>query len=396
MKKRILLDYGGRNYLSFKEGFEISFRLGNNVPEDISKGKGYANILCIKGANASGKSNVIKGLNFLQNFCVDSFSWKPEDLIPVFSFYNSELPSEFFIVFSIDNIEYRYEVSLSPKRIHSEVLYKKINRLTKIFERRENKISYVSSDLIALKKIKLRTNSSIISTSHQYGINEIDFIYSFFNSIITNNQLASESHHLETLGNVSEYYKKNPHIFGFVKEILINSDLGISDIKIDQILLPSGEKRYEPLFFHIIDNAKHSLNFDKESTGTQVLYLQLFNYVACLITEGVLVLDEFDVYLHPDILPYLLNIFEDDSLNAGNSQLILTTHNSEIIDKLSKYRVYLTQKENNQSFIYRLDEIPGEMLRNDRMISKIYKRGKIGGVPLIKYDIKKFKKRKVS
>jgi uncharacterized protein len=53
------------------------------------------------------------------------------------------------------------------------------------------------------------------------------------------------------------------------------------------------------------------------------------------------------------------------------------------MDTLSKYRTILISKEENESYLYRLDEIQGDILRNDRAISSIYKAGKIGGVPKV-------------
>ena len=38
-------------------------------------------------------------------------------------------------------------------------------------------------------------------------------------------------------------------------------------------------------------------------------------------------------------------------------------------------------KEKNESYLYRLDEIDGDIIRNDRPLSPVYKAGKIGGVP---------------
>ena len=84
-----------------------------------------------------------------------------------------------------------------------------------------------------------------------------------------------------------------------------------------------------------------------------------------------------------DNLHALLELFENEETNINDAQLIFTTHNADIMDKLSKYRIILTSKENNESFLYRLDEIPGDILRNDRPISPIYKSGKIGGIPKI-------------
>ena len=38
-------------------------------------------------------------------------------------------------------------------------------------------------------------------------------------------------------------------------------------------------------------------------------------------------------------------------------------------------------KEDNESFAYRLDELPGDLVRNDRSIVPPYTQGKLGGVP---------------
>ena len=95
----------------------------------------------------------------------------------------------------------------------------------------------------------------------------------------------------------------------------------------------------------------------------------------------MLVIDEFDINLHPDLLPMLVEFFESPQKNIKNSQLMFTTHNSEIMDVLSKYRTVLVNKENNESYLYRLDEIDGDIIRNDRPLSPVYNSGKIGGKP---------------
>jgi len=80
----------------------------------------------------------------------------------------------------------------------------------------------------------------------------------------------------------------------------------------------------------------------------------------------------------------LLNLFEDKELNPNNAQLIFTTHDYDVMDRIGKYRIVLVNKSDNESFLYRLDEIPGDMIRNDRLISPIYNANKIGGKPKIK------------
>ena len=82
----MLLEFGARNFYSFKEGFEVSMRLGDSCPDKISKGKSYANVLAVKGANASGKTNVLKVFWFLSNFVLNSFNQKPDTELDFYSF----------------------------------------------------------------------------------------------------------------------------------------------------------------------------------------------------------------------------------------------------------------------------------------------------------------------
>jgi hypothetical protein len=69
-----------------------------------------------------------------------------------------------------------------------------------------------------------------------------------------------------------------------------------------------------------------------------------------------------------------------DPKQTRSRQLLFTTHNTEIMDILGRYRTYLVQKVDNESFAYRLDEVPGDILRNDRPISPAYNDGKIGAL----------------
>jgi hypothetical protein len=43
----------------------------------------------------------------------------------------------------------------------------------------------------------------------------------------------------------------------------------------------------------------------------------------------------------------------------------------------------VVNKEKSESYTFRLDEIPGDILRNDRPIRAIYDAGKVSGVPRV-------------
>lgn len=64
-----------------------------------------------------------------------------------------------------------------------------------------------------------------------------------------------------------------------------------------------------------------------ESYGT-VRFINMFPLILKALVEGsVLVLDEFDVNIHPMALMNIINIFHDDDINKKNAQLIFNTHN---------------------------------------------------------------------
>ena len=83
----MLLEFGFRNFYSFREGASISFRLDANCPESISLGKPFATVIGIKGANGSGKTQILKALKFISSFAHQSFSQEVGAPIPIFPFF---------------------------------------------------------------------------------------------------------------------------------------------------------------------------------------------------------------------------------------------------------------------------------------------------------------------
>jgi len=375
----MLLEFGARNFYSFKEGFEVSMRLGDSCPYKISKGKSYTNVLAVKGANASGKTNVLKVFGFLSNFVLHSFNKKPNKELNFYSFFRNNGSTDIYIIFLDNNIEYRYELELTRKKIISEIFYRKDKRDTKIIERKNNKIIFRIDEFKTLDIMKLRDNASLISTANQYDIDETKIIYGLFENLLTNVSSFGRYNGFLAKEVISKLYYNDRIAFQFVKDILSISDTGIKDITIikDENRVTK-EIKYLPVF-HYTENK--TLVLEEQSSGVQSLFLQLWLYKIVLEKGGVLILDEFDINLHPDLLPMLIDFFDDEEKNPNNAQLIFTTHHTDIMDKLGKYRVVLVNKEDNESYLYRLDEIQGDMLRNDRSIVQKYKEGKIGGKP---------------
>ena len=385
----MILEYGFQNFFSFKEMSVISFKFDSNVPDTISKGKEASSLIGIKGGNASGKTNIIKVLSFLKGFAVASSDMKPDDQIPMRCFFNNEhSPSEFYIDFKIGHTYYKYELEITEGKVSLEKISKKIKKMQAIIERVNDEITYARKDFTHLKDIKLNSNASLISTFSKFKtfteLDDLNDVFIFFKSIMSNvNSSAGLISNNIDYRTISKLYKENEEIFDFAKDLIKKSDVGVSNITISEDTDEKGNVYFYPIFHHTHEENIFSLKYIDESSGTKQLYNYLALYWVVLEEGGILALDEFDVHLHSLLLPGILEMFENEVNSQHGAQFIFTSHNTEIIDTLGKYRTVLVNKEENESYCYRLDEIPGSIIRNDRPISPIYIKGKIGGVPRI-------------
>ncbi|MCK5695764.1 MAG: ATP-binding protein [Desulfobacula sp.] len=290
---------------------------------------------------------------------------------------------ELFCDFEFKGIQYRYEVTLTDKKIKFEKISRKRKRLTPIFTRKNNKITQYIGEFEELTKIKQRSNVSVISAAHQYEIAAISPIYEFFDNMRANVSWSGPVPFSADYKIISKFYKDHPNFFSEARQFIKECDFGISDIKIHKLKDEKGETYYFPLFKHDTNVKNNNLGFHYQSLGTKTLYRSLPYYLAALNYGGVLVMDEFDTDFHPHLLSKIVGLFDDKRSNKKDAQIIFSTHNTDILEYMGKYRTVLVNKEDSESYAYRLDEIPGDIIRNDRLIAPVYNSGKIGGVPRI-------------
>lgn len=366
-----------------KEGIEISLELGANCPKAISKGKPIANLLCVKGANGAGKTNALKILGFLKFFCCHSFAVKPDDDIAVDSFFYNDDPIEIYCDFIFDTTQYRYELSLTKEHVIYEKLSRKIKRSTTVFERKNMKLTSYINEYSDLQQVKIRSNASILSTAYQFQAESIQPVYDFFEAVLVNVNWIGRTNVYADYRKISKYYKDNKDVLRAAIKIIKECDLGISDVKIHKIEEENGNSPFYPVFQHDVDAKNNKLSFHSQSLGTQTLFRSIPLYVSALQNGGILVMDEFDIDFHPHMLSKIVQYFDNEDINTKNAQMIFSTHNTDIIDYMGKYRTVLVNKDYSESYGYRLDEIPGDIIRNNRPIAPVYNSGKIGGVPRI-------------
>ena len=381
----MIIEYGFKNFFSFREESSISFRFDNNVPENISHDEEVSTLLGIKGGNASGKTNLLRALRFIKYFISESVRAESEKRIPVDCFFlDKDKPTEFFIEFKIKKTYYKYEVSLTQDSVLSESVSKKSKKWVPIATRVANDMTYLKRDLSGFEGIKLNSNASFISIYSQFaifeGTEDLYPIHDFFEYMIVNVNRGGIVDDVD-FKTISAFYHTNKKAFEFTKNFIKKCDAGIKDIKIFSTQDQDGEKYFYPRFYHHANAVDFPVSYQRESKGTTRLYNFLGSYWLTLEHGNVLAMDEFDIHLHALLLPHLLDLFQNPKHNKKHAQLIFTAHNTEIIDTLGKYRTILVNKEDNESYCYRLDELPGSLVRNDRPITPLYISGKIGGVP---------------
>jgi len=375
----MLLGFGGRNFYSFKEDFDVTLEHKEEVLP----------VLGIKGANASGKTNVIRALSYIRMFMTNSFSQlQPDDGMLCKAFFDSSEPIELYIHFKTNGVEYKYEMECTKDKLLKEVLSRKKSSWKIMLIREEEKLVECIKELDELTMINInRHNASIISIAHQHGLTELSDFYKFSKNIVTNVGIEGKktnNEHFMGYREISKVYFDNGKLMNTVVKFLKKADIGISAIKIvkseDEI---TKELTYEPLFLHKIDGEVYKLQYIEESNGTRLLYRQLGVYLTAIELGSIVAYDEFDIGLHPDLSLMIIDLFEDKTINKNGAQLVFTSHHSEVIDKLGKYRLVFVNKEDNESYLYRLDEIPGDILRPDRSIMPAYNSHKIGGRPKV-------------
>lgn len=175
-------------------------------------------------------------------------------------------------------------------------------------------------------------------------------------------------------------------MFKWVNTRLSHFDLGLDNIRIvtGKIINEEGEEevRNLPRGVHIIDGKKYELPFFLESRGTQALFVLLRYILPVLKNGGLAYIDEFELGLHSHMIPRLIDLLYASKHNEKNAQLIFSTHSDYMIQRLEKYQIVLTEKDDEGvSETFRLDDIGG--VRNDENHYSKYHAGAYGGIPRI-------------
>ncbi|QIX97436.1 ATP/GTP-binding protein [Cedecea sp. FDAARGOS_727] len=400
--------YRFKNFYSFKDDTYVDLTLKENssfssYDTEVNETK-IAKVLTVLGSNGSGKSNMLKPLAFLRWFCSHSFQkLDNKSLLPFYHHYSAASePSEIEICFldHHDNNtywEYKYLVRLTRERVyHEELKFKTSRQYTTLFKRTFDEDSGVyickshklMSDENAFPVSEMRSipsNSSTIAYMHRKDSIIASVILDNLSSIDNNlNVYGKDNFNYSHVMGATEYYSNNKDVFSQAIKYLKRMDLGLDNIILKEhqvVEKETGERKKEfiPYGVHKCNGKSFRVPFYMESSGTQACYYFILTLIIAIRDGGVAVIDELDSDLHPNMVVELLSMFENESINTKNAQLIFSCHSPEILKSLKKHHVYLVEKDDGKSECWRLDDIKG-LRSQDNLYSK-YITGALGGVP---------------
>ena len=137
-------------------------------------------------------------------------------------------------------------------------------------------------------------------------------------------------------------------------------------------------------FLHTTENDKKTveIDFGDESEGTQRIFWYAAPLLDALQQGHVLVIDELDNSLHPQMTRFLIEIIHNSEKNKNNAQLIFSTHDTNLLD-LELFRrdqIWFVEKDKEQqaSHLYPLTDFSP---RKGEALGKGYLAGRYGALP---------------
>lgn len=381
-----------KNFRSFCEEQSITFDAEENTHS-------------IFGANGAGKSNLYAAFLFVLKYIRQSTQYQGQgDVCEIFllSSTSKDTPTSFEIIFEDGKYAYWYAFSLLRNKVIDEIL-----RRRKTSEQSWGKKYVFSRATIRngeydeggfTKELLGKTRDDALILTKAYEEN-VDIAKQVFSALAKFNLVGGDLQGL-TAQYLLERPEKKSDVLGFLKA----ADLSIQDLEIAQITMPDEIFKSLPFKDDILanfDRVGTSVNtvhyeydengkaigtktfslINHESNGTKKLFELAFPLLDTLQRGGSLYIDDFEVYLHPKEVTFVVDYFSNKKTNPNGAQLIINTHSSWLMDALGKRSVHLIGKDQREQTI--IKELTG-VRSTDQAIEKKYLSGLFGAVPSVK------------
>jgi hypothetical protein len=388
------------NFYSIRDRQVLNLRLADNAPRlqrfrqsNSRPGVRLPTVVAVFGANASGKSTVLRALTSTVFFVLHSFDLNADErfwsIQPFMGSLYRRAPTRLAVEFDAGWLGgrqhlYRYELHLEhdgegrgASRVSYEALhYAPEARMRRLFERKNDQVLVGREFELRPKDPRLsiiRPNSSVVSTlaklNHQIALAIWQDLASMQSNLWGVNRAQTGIEQL------LQFYKDDPELLDRLNRELRRLDTGLDEMRV--LAGPGG------LFAQFVhDGLDSPLFLSEESRGTQN-FIEMFPRIKYALDRGhIAIIDELDSDLHPLLVPEVFRWFHDPERNPCGAQLFLTAHNTGLMDCLEKEEIYLTEKDREGSTeIYGAQHIQG--LRREPSLARKYLGGALGAVPRI-------------
>ncbi|WP_286824767.1 ATP-binding protein [Microcystis sp. LSC13-02] len=417
----MLIEFSVGNYRSFKDVVTLSMvaadeatgndELDKNNVFKVNQNFSLLKSAAIYGANASGKSNLILALYFMQSFVINSSKLQITDKINLEKFRLSseteDKPSFFKIVFHLDNKIYEYSFEVTQERVISEGLScTPKTRKTNIFSREKDIIKY-SKSLLKGKDVKdlTKKNTLFLSIAAQFNDPLAGKILLWFSrlKIISGSQF-------ENLRQLSlDYLSREPNLKNEIVFLIKKLDLSIKDMSVEvgrtsldnfhkdiPDRVKNKEFRLDNYIYNSIETYHEKYDLEgriiglesfqmnkHESRGTQKIFALLAPVLSALKKSEVLIIDELDSLLHPLMAIAIIGLFNSKITNPKNAQLIFATHDVNLLSNqlFRRDQIWFTEKNRQEATdLYSLVEFD---IDNNASFEQDYIQGRYGAIPFI-------------
>lgn len=402
----MLIQFHFKNFKSFRDDTVLDFSATEDKNNEYRLAElGDERILTaagIFGANASGKSNVIKAFRYMTEYVTSSIIFSRDKVkgikrLTPFLFDNKSKDAEslFEVYFSVSTTKgytiYNYGFTINQNGVVEEWLnYKnKSNRDFKsLFYRGKNEVdlSGIPEKRRENIKISLEKETLILSLGSFLKINKFKTVINWFlQNRITNFGNPRENEDLSHQAPVG--FADSIEVQTKVVNYLSAFDTSIVGFDVEVLKLDEdGQRTINIKSKHKnLDGGIVLLPLGQESDGTLKMFA-LYQFIQdCLARGSVLLVDELNSRLHPLLVRNILLTFLNPNINTNHAQIIFTSHDAWQLENniLRTDEMWFTNKDKNGlSSLYSLAEFEED--NGEKNYAENYLLGQYGAIPSLK------------
>jgi len=421
----MLLAFRAENVRSFRGEFELSLLATTlaekGVPRSVPWREGGRPIRVLPaagifGANASGKSNLLRAMSDMRRHVLYSFSHgDPERGMPRSAFRldsaDKDRQSRFEVDLLLHGIRHEYGFVIDDIQVLEEWAYRYPRGKAALLFRREGAdVSLGERNRVKGRAVIeiLRPNSLLLSAAAAANHPDLVPLRQWFADNLLLAEASSRARRWAYTTGMLQQEQRHDQVLGLLQA----ADLGITDARVRELdpefherikratrIIQGREEEPEDkdsevdvleprvVLSHHGPHGIVEFDAEEESLGTMVWFGLAGPVIHALANGSVLLVDEIEASLHPALVTQLVRLFQDSETNPKGAQLIFNSHEASLLGDsggervLGRDQVWFTEKgHDGASRLYALSDLSP---RTDEAVGRRYLAGRYGATPIL-------------